>query len=227
MTKPFKKIGFIGAAVLVMSIVLLFVFPSEAPWLMDGFFTPIIAFEFVETPGEVQQMFGPINSPERENMVGAMDSGNRLDYIYMVLYSLFLFTFSIQCARERKSGLFYIGAILAVVALAGDFLENRQLLGITSKLGSGDFGAELHYLNIFTWLKWGGLSMIFLILTAYFIKGNLYSKIVGLLGCLPFILAVLAWAHRSILNEIFALSLALMFVLSIVYCFTHTVRSDI
>ncbi len=227
MTRPFKRIAYIGFAVIVMSIVLLIAFPSEAPWLMDGFFTPIIAFEFIETPLEVQQMFGPMNSPERENMVRAMDLGNRLDFVYMIIYSLFLFTFSVKCAKERKNGLFYLGAFLAIVALTGDFLENLQLLGITSKLDSGDFGAELRYLKMFTWLKWGGISLVFLILTPYFIKGNLYSKIVGVLACLPFILGILAWLNRSVLNELFALSAALMFILLIVYCFTHTTRSEI
>ncbi len=221
MKKPFKNIGYIGAAVIIMSIVLIIVFPAEAPRLPDGFFTPIIAFEFIETPLEVSRMFGPADSPERENMVRAMDAGNYLDFIYMFLYSLFLFTFSIKCAKEKSSGFFYIGTILALLVLAGDFLENLQLLGITSKLDAGDFERELYFLKIFTWGKWGGLSILFLSLFPYFIKGSLYARIVGVFGCLPVLLGVSAFVHRSLLNEIFALSAAAMFILMIIYCFTH------
>ena len=42
MNRPFMKIGFLGLLVLGMSIVLLMVFPSKAPWMMDGFFTPVM-----------------------------------------------------------------------------------------------------------------------------------------------------------------------------------------
>lgn len=49
MNRPFIKAGIVGLLVIVMSIVLLAVFPSKAVRLPDGFFTPIIAFEFIET----------------------------------------------------------------------------------------------------------------------------------------------------------------------------------
>jgi len=87
MNRPFKKIGFVGAAVITMSLILLAVFPSNGSKLPEGFFTPIIAFEFIQTKAEVFQLFVSTDGTIRREMVDAMNLGNQLDYIYMVLYS--------------------------------------------------------------------------------------------------------------------------------------------
>ncbi|MEA3470991.1 MAG: hypothetical protein U9R24_04685 [Thermodesulfobacteriota bacterium] len=221
MERPFLKTGFIGIAVILMSIVLMTVFPSHSPSMPKGFFTPIIAFEFIESPEEIYQLFGEKDSQEREDMVGAMDRGNRLDFIYMLLYSSFLFAFSIQCSKDRRQKIFYLGGFISVIILAGDFMENLQLLGITSKLPDGVFEGELLALKIFTWQKWGGIATIFLVLVPYFIRGNLFAKIIALWGIFVFFTGVMAYLHRSVLNEIFSLSVAIMFLLMIVYSFIN------
>ena len=218
--KPFFKTGYVGLAVIAMSVVLLWVFPAKAPLLPQGFFTPIIAFEFVQTPDEVFQMFGGADPIVRSEMKDAMDLGNRLDYIYMCLYSMFLALFSITCARISKDSYYYIGAALAFVVLAGDAMENVQLIGITANLTTGDIAPYLGLLHMFTWIKWGGLALIFLILFPWFFKNGLFSKIIGAFGIISFILGIGAFLHRSMVNEIFSLSIALIFMLTIIYCFT-------
>ncbi len=223
--KPFIKTGYLGLAVIVMSIILLFIFPSQAPTLPEGFMTPIIAFEFIQTENEVFEMFGGHDLLVRNTMTDAMDLGNRLDYGYMVLYSLFLFFFSATCAKISKNPYYYAGAFIAVMVLAGDALENVQLLSITANLSGGAIKPHIQRLQIFTWIKWGGIALIFLLLTPWFFKGGRFSKIIGGWGMIGFGLGVVAFFNRSIINEIFSLSIALMFVLMIIYCFTYKTRT--
>jgi hypothetical protein len=154
-------------------------------------------------------------------MVASMDLGNRLDYAYMLMYSMFLLLFSITCAKMTQNSYYYAGALIALVVLAGDAMENVQLLGITANLTNGDFSPYLKPLYLFTWIKWGGLALIFFILSFWFFKGSLFSKIISATGIISFILGIAAFLNRSILNEFFALSVALMFVLMIIYCFTY------
>jgi len=229
MNKPFMKLGFLGLLVIGMSIVLLMVFPSMAPWMMDGFFTPIIAFEFVQSQSEVYRLFGLPNSPDQlsmtQSMIRAMDFGNRLDYIYMVLYTSFLFFFSFVCAKNTGQRYYYAGSMLSFVILIADALENIQLLRITKKITSQDFGKELLFLHCFTWIKWGGITVVFLILEPYFFKGRIYSKVIAVTGISSFILSVLAYFNRSVLNELLGLSVALMFLMMIVYCFIYKTES--
>ncbi|MFC1850595.1 hypothetical protein ACFL27_10420 [candidate division CSSED10-310 bacterium] len=219
--RPFGRVGIIGITVVLVSLILVLVFPTKAPGIMDGFITPIIAFEFIETRQEVFQLFGPRNSPVQSEMVSRMNLGNYLDFVYMLLYSLFLAALSLKCARQAGNKIFYAGVPLSVFVLGGDFLENLQLLGITSKLQTGNFESELYYLHIFTWQKWGGIALIFVLLGPYFMSGNLYSKLIALGGFFTFILACLAFLQRSVLNEIFGLAVVIMFLMLIIYCFTY------
>ena len=221
MNRPFMKSGIIGLLVIGMSIVLMTIFPAKAPSIMEGFFTPIIAFEFVQTPQEVKQLFGPSGSAIRQEMIAAMDLGNRLDYIYMCLYATFLVSFSLSVVKVAVKKGYYVGAVLALVVLAADALENVQLLGITSKIATLDFENELCLLGYFTWFKWGGIAVIFLVLLPYFITGRAYSKTIAIIGVVSFFFAVLSFINRSVLNEIFALSVAIMFLLMIIYSFVH------
>jgi hypothetical protein len=221
MNRPFFRSGIIGLLVIVMSVVLMTVFPNKAPSMMEGFFTPIIAFEFVQTPQEVFQLFGSTDSVDRQKLIAEMDLGNRLDYIYMCLYALFLLLFSLNVVKVTGKKGYYAGPVLALVVLARDDLQNVQLLGITSKLASQDFENELCRLHYFTWLKWGGIAAIFLVLFPYFIRGRAYSKIIAIMAVVSLVLAVLSFIHRSVLNEIFAFSVAMMFILMIIYCFAH------
>jgi len=223
--KPFIKTGCIGLAVIAMSVVLLFVFPSKAQWMPKGFFTPIIAFEFIQSPEEVLQMFGGTDLFIQNKMVNAMDLGNHLDYMYMCLYAMFLFLFSTTCAKIAKNPYYYAGAALALAVLAGDALENIQLIGITANLSTGDIMSSLRLLMIYTWIKWGGIALIFLALSPWFFKGGLFSNIIGAIGIISFILAIAAFLHRSVINEIFSMSVAVMFILMIIYCFTFKDRT--
>lgn len=224
MNRPLINAGWIGIAVILMSIVLLAVFPSRMHSEVEGFSTPIIAFEFAGTPEEVYRLFGREPSQERDAMAGAMDRGNRLDFAYMVLYSLFLFLFSILSARESGTRFLYLGAALSVVALGGDILENIQLLGITENLATGDFQEELRRLSFFTWQKWGAIAGVFLVLIAYFRKGGFFARLIAAWGGVTVLLAILSFIHRSVVNEVFSLAVALQFLFMIIYSFTHRTK---
>jgi len=221
MKKPFIKVGFLGLIVIGMSIVLIMVFPAKAPWMMEGFATPIMAFEFVQSPEEVSKLFGLADTPDQQSMIKAMDLGNKLDYIYMVLYSSFLFFFSFVCAKDTGQKRYYAASTMAVVILISDIFENIQLLGITAKITSLDFARELSLLHRFTWMKWGGITIVFLILAPYFLKGRIYSKLIAVTGISSFTLSVLAYFNRSVLTEQMGLSVALMFIMMIAFCFIH------
>jgi hypothetical protein len=227
MNKPFIKVGFLGLLVIGMGSVLLMVFPSKAPWMMDGFFTPVIAFEFIQSQSEVYRLFGLSGSLDQlsmtqtvtQAMISAMDLGNRLDYIFMVLYASFLFFFSFVCAKNTGKRYYYAAGILSIVILVADIMENIQLLRITAKIIHHNFTKELFFLHWFTWIKWGGITLVFLILTPYFFKGRTCSKVIAAIGITSFILCVLAYFNRSILNEFLSLSVSLMFLLMIIYSF--------
>jgi hypothetical protein len=217
--RPYLVPGFIGLAVILVSVISLFVFPQTSPGQIEGLRTPIIAFEFAETVAEINTLFGTNASAEQAEMIRKMDQGNRLDYLYMLLYSGFLFSFALLAARQSGQKWVVAGAVLAVLALVGDALENVQLLTITANLQSGEFGDALTRLHWFTWLKWGSLAGYFLLIAIWFWENGRYAKLISIIGILTFLLGLIAFGQRGLATELFALSVALMFLLMIIFCF--------
>lgn len=218
---PFKNVGWIGIAVVLTSLLLMFVFPAKVGPMPAGFSTPVIAFEFVQTPEEVEALF---SGPDGPATIEAMDVGNRIDFVYMVLYSVFLFWFSFTAYRQSGIRILYIAMFLSAVVIVGDILENIQLLSITAKLrGEGyqgtDIQPELALLRIFTWQKWAGLALSFLCLIPYWITLRRFAVVLTLASILTAACGMAAFLHRSVMNEIFAMAVALMFLLMIVFCF--------
>jgi hypothetical protein len=221
MKRPFILSGIIGIMVIITSVILLAIFPGRGPKLPEGFFTPIIAFEFIQTPQEVMDLFGQAGSPEQQRLIKAMNLGNRIDFLYMVLYTAFLFVFCKRVAFIREKKVYYLGCLLTPVILAGDFLENLQLLGITSQLGSGGFEHQLVLLKVFTWQKWGGITLIFLVLVPYFLKGHTLSMVIAACSSVAACLYVAAFFYPGMANELFSLSVAVVFLLMISYSFLY------
>jgi len=220
--RPYILSGFIGLAVIVMSLVNMTVFPQESPGQIDGIGSPIIAFEFAETPEEIYTLFGANGTPEQAAMAAAMDQGNRLDYLYMLLYSGFLFTFAMTAVRQTNQRWLYGAAVLAVLAFVGDALENMQLFGITAGLASGDFTAELVRLHWLTWLKWGSLAIYFVVVGVGLWMGNgRFAKLIAIAADITFLLGLVSFIQRGPATEPFTLAIAVMFVLLIVFSFAY------
>lgn len=218
--RPYLIPGLIGLAVIFVSVVSLMVFPQASPGQIEGLSKPIIAFEFAETVEEIHTLFGTDGSPEQADMIRKMDQGNMFDYLYMLLYSGFLFSFALLAAKQSGQKWVYAGVVLAVLALIGDALENVQLLTITANLQSGDFADALMRLHWFTWLKWGSLALYFLVIGIWFWGNGRFGKLISVTGILTFLLGLASFIQRGPTTEPFTLAVALMFLLMIIFCFT-------
>lgn len=205
--------GILGIGALAMTLILSFVGPRVTGPLPAGFLTPVMAFEFAESEAEVYRLFEPPGSAD------GMDRLNRWDFLYMALYSSFLGIFALAAARRTDRTLFYIAAALALVILYADAMENAQLLGLTSRLqlDGGSLAATLDRLYLYTWLKWGGLAVYFLLISTYFSRLSGWWRWVWLVTLLPAILATAAFLERGLANELMALSIGVMFLLLTVY----------
>ena len=220
----YQSPAILGLCVICFSIVLLFVFPTDVPKLPDGFSTPIIAFEFAKTQEEVAGLFGPQNSREREDLVSAMNRGNALDYLYMILYTAFLFEIA-RAFRKTRDSLPPLAVMgLCVAVLVSDALENVVLFAITGKLATLDFESELRLLGFFTWAKWGGLALIFLLLIPLAFPFGKLGKTIASLSITCAVVAMAAFLHKGMANEIFSLNVALLFLLYFAFCLMQNRR---
>lgn len=221
MKRMFTHAGYIGIAVLLISTVLIGINPTKAGTLPEGFMTPIIAFEFIGSEQEVLDLFGHEAGQARDVLVHKIDLGNTMDFAYMLAYASFLALFSFICFKESGKKWFIVPIVLSAVVLGADALENVQLLSITAKIAAGGYSAELARLHICTWIKWGGLAAIFVSLIPFLWLDGIFGKIISGISAVAAAAALSAFMSRGVLNEIYGLLVALVFVLLIVFSFTY------
>ena len=219
--RPFLISGILGLGAVIMTLLLSAVGPRPAAPLPSGFITPVLAFEFAETDDEVVALFAPVGQPDGDTVRAAMDRVNRLDFLYIALYGGCLLAFALTCFRLTRQRVYLLAAALAVAIMAADVLENMQLLAITRDLGVRPIDALLARLRLFTWLKWGGLALWFLLMRPYFQNAGRYGRIISLVTVLPLLLGVVAFVWPGLLSELFVLSIGLLFLLLAIYAWRY------
>jgi len=149
-----------GAAVLVLSVVMLLIFPATAvEQNVPGFVSPVIGFELASTPEHVLGILGHSDNPARPAAVAGMNRGNRIDFLFMIAYpALYVGIVLLLRARGRLPGTFGTFLLcLPVVMWLGDLLENRELLGLADLTDPAAMTAGLTRLRPFTTMKWHAL----------------------------------------------------------------------
>lgn len=220
MNKPFLKAGYIGLLLIAVSIVLLFVNPSKGVKLPQGFVTPVVAFEFISSTAEVYDLFGYTLADFNGEMVVKMRAGTLIDFFYMLVYTIFLCYICLACNRITGEKWFFLSGVIAILICLSDYGENVQLLSIMSKLSSGNFENEVGLLHYFTWAKWGGLSAVFISFIPFLRKSGFMGRVISLVSLISALAGSAAYIHRSVLNELYVLSIALIFIMLITFSFT-------
>jgi hypothetical protein len=149
-----------GGAVLALFLVFQLVNPrrpvvSNTP----GFRDPVAGFELASTPADVLGILGPPGNPGRADAVRGMRGGLYLDFLFLLAYPTFYVGIALLLAARGALGRRVAAAViaLAVVMMAGDALENIQLLRLTETVDPAAMAAPLARLRVFTLTKWWAL----------------------------------------------------------------------
>jgi hypothetical protein len=219
-SSSFKTARIFGVLLLIVAVILLFVNTKPENNLPQGFHTPIIALEFIQSPEEVSHFFEVKDVPKYEQ---DLLLGNQIDYLFMLLYSGLLFCIAVGIRKITHAGTMYLAMLFCVSMLVFDGLENVQLYSIIKNYKAADITQNLELLNIFTWLKWSSIASTFLLISPFFFKGKIVHQIIGVLCIVCFGLCIAAFLHHGILNEIFASSVVIVFLLLVVFVFTYKI----
>jgi hypothetical protein len=139
-----------------------------------GFQNAMIWFELAASKQEVFQVLGDPGNPQGSHIREVMDKENTYDYGYMVAYSLlcifiaalvFYLNQNKPDIANTKSWIFYFCIFICIAMLAGDAMENVQLLKLTKYAGMDDINdAVVTALNIWTRVKWGAIFIYAMIM---------------------------------------------------------------
>ncbi len=183
----------LGLATLLMAAHLATVFPASGYAVPPGFGAPVLAFEFARDMRDLAAIFGPEGDPLRDVRLAMMQSGNELDYLFLLIYAAFL---SLGCWclwRETRRPLVLLGAVMPWLAAAFDAVENWLLFGIQAAFVVGEYSPDLAGL-------WLPVTTKFLLLGATNLViglalGQLGSRALALVGALtvaPLVALVMA-----------------------------------
>ncbi len=149
-----------GGTVLLLSVILLTVFPGAAVERnVPGFVSPVVGFELASTPEHVLGILGHSENPARAEAVARMNRGNRLDFLFMIAYPA-LYVGIVQLLRVRgrlRGGFGRVLLLLPIVMWLGDALENRELLKLSMLTDPSAMTGGLARLRPFTIMKWHAL----------------------------------------------------------------------
>ncbi|MBK9329229.1 MAG: hypothetical protein IPM95_07925 [Sphingobacteriales bacterium] len=220
-SEPFRIARYLGVLLLICALILLLVNPKPANNLPKDFYTPIIAFEFIQTPQEVAAFF---DIPDVNSYIRTMLLGNWIDYGFMVLYSALLFFIALGIKRISGAQTMLLAFVCCITMLVFDALENYQIHLIITHYKNQAISGNLALLNIFTWLKWSSIASAFLVFSPFFLKGKWFHKIIGCLCISCFVLGIAAFVRHGLLNELFAGNVVLVFLLLVIFAFTNQER---
>lgn len=215
-SKPFKTASFISILLVILSVCLLFINPKKENNLPNGYTTPIIAFEFMDFPVDVRHFFEVKNPVEYKN---SMLLGNKVDYLFMLVYSAFLFFVARSLYQIFKLKIVYLAMLFCLLMLLGDAFENFQIYNIIQNYQTTNIQGNLDWLHIFTWLKWSSIACTFLIFAPFFWKLNVFGKVISAAGIICFCLSIIAFFTGGMWHEIFALSVSVVFLLLTIFVF--------
>lgn len=220
----------IAVFILITASVLLYINPKAENNLPSGFKTPIIALEFIQNKQEIKAFFQVENKAKYK---ADLLLGNSIDYLFMTLYSIFLACIAFSFKHQLTKIKMVLLLTLCVSMLLGDAFENYQIYQLITKFNGQSelfnaitsynyYDIHITWLKLFTWIKWFSIALVFLIFAPLFlnIKNNV-AKAIGLIGISCFLLSIAAFLFHGVMNELFAMTVSIEFVLLIIFCFTN------
>lgn len=207
----------VGIIMMLLGLALMFINPTVVGSLPDGFFTPIIALEFMKSPEDLQRFF---DVPNVEIIKSEFYLGNQIDFIFPFAYSFFIILCSRLMYLETRAKALWMIIPIGLLVIYSDIFENLNIAEILSMHQYQNAGLILEQLQIYTWLKWGGLSAIMLILSMYFFQGFWLKKIMGLFMLSSFALSIPAMLIGGIYCEIMSIAIMSCFIGLLIFAFT-------
>lgn len=204
----------LAAVMMLLAVILTVIFPQKAVEPVAGMNGAIIAFEFAQTPDEVLGVFGREDNEARDKRISKMNLGNQIDFLFMLLYSLFFFCYALLLHVRHSAAALYCVCLLTPVMLAGDVMETWSLINIANAVQQGiSFDDALATLQVWTWVKWGALAAALLIMAPFSFREGKLGKVLAFVQVCSAALGAWCFFNRSWLSEVFALLVSLSLLL--------------
>lgn len=151
----------------ILAGLLMAILPAKAE-LPQGYFTPILAFEFARTPADLAWLAG--QNEAGQAVRDQLDLGHKVDMLFPFAYGGFLALLLLRLGRAGEK-VAWLALPIALAIIPFDIHENLNLLAITDALNrNADTTSLLAGLYWATWLKWAAIGLSIAAITVCWIK---------------------------------------------------------
>jgi hypothetical protein len=221
--RPFLQVGLLAVPLLAFMVLLgkhSITYPQgveNCPSQVEqGYEQPIIAFEFAQSAQDIENVLGCFSTIQ----IDQIDFANRIDFGFMLFYSLFLFLFFRVAYQKFHYRWLKWVLVLPFLTFFGDLIENLQLFELTDLYRNQNTEAmqsPLIWLEIMTWTKWLALALALALCGRIYVNYNWFSKIIGGICFIPLMLGAFALSHDVLAINRFVNAVFLIFFLVIVW----------
>ena len=214
-----------GLGVMVIVVLIMPLFPADSAGDIQGYGSPVYAFEFARSPADVAAVFGSSDDPERARRLAMMDQGNRWDFLFMTIYTLFgaLFGWAVQ---KGGGAIGYSIIAAAIVAGLADAIETVTLLSITADMRVGvdqPAGLGILYLPVFT--KFFAMSASIIAAGLYLARREAWSwRIVSICGLMVGNAAIVFTLFHGQLGRYIGIMIGIGWIIMLAYALTRSAR---
>ncbi len=134
-------------------------YPVTLPTLPAGYFTPILAIEFVASLAHAQALFAGDTA-----LLARTQTGHWIDMGFLLAYGSFLALANLGCWQWQRRRVSLAGAGFAVLAALADCAENLQLLQLGNALQGTSAPPDFSLLRLCVDTKFAGIALSMLCL---------------------------------------------------------------
>jgi hypothetical protein len=129
-----RIVALLGVVLSLLGLYMMPLFPISGHVDLSGYGGPVFAFEVARNLTDLINVFGPLGDADRATRIAQMDLGNYWDFLFMIIYSLFMAVFLFAATSAPRSTLWKSLIVIALLSGLADAIENTILLGLTADL---------------------------------------------------------------------------------------------
>lgn len=158
--RMFRAAAAAGLLVAAIGIVLVIVYPQRLETLPPGYYTPILAIEFVTSLPEAQTLFA-----NNATLVARTQTGHWVDMAFLFAHGAFLALANLGFWKRQRRPLNLVGVFAAMIAASADLAENQYLLQLGEALQGLSAPPDFWLLRLYVTTKFLGICVAMLCLS--------------------------------------------------------------
>lgn len=203
-----------GVVTLILGALVLSVFPSEGGNYPSGYGDPVIAFEFAQTPAQIQEAVG--------GNAAAMQRGTYADFFFIFAFGIFLVSFFHGAYKQTTLHFYKFLAAIAFIAAGADVIEDLLALRILSNIDISAGAAWMHY---FAKAKFMALGLVGLGAAVFLLRQpRLLRKLEGLFAGLGGGLTLFALTQPDHMGDMLGLGVTVSWIAMLAYAATQSFK---